>query len=173
MAKVSKSTIPLKMYKHFAVVTLCLTASIAMFADSDNRNAMAQHIDERQQDAEFRRASAEQFGAPRLVERPPEPVQGSFGDEGGGYGAPTTTVSGSSSIGNYEPRTVRSGRPLIPGYDQAYLDSLSEAEYDELLQTLPEETRASANAENRAQQIADLQRDSARRSGRRGAVEPL
>ena len=37
MAKISKPPVPVKLYKHFAAVTIVLTGAIAMFADEDQR----------------------------------------------------------------------------------------------------------------------------------------
>ena len=68
MAQISKPPIPLTMYKHFAVATVTLTACIAMFADSDNREAMAEEVEEHQQQ-EVQPSSEESDSRPELVRR--------------------------------------------------------------------------------------------------------
>lgn len=177
MAKLSKPPIPMKMYKHFAVVTVSLTAAIAMFADHDNREAMAEHIEEQREEAELRRASAERFGAPTLVRNDERTGGGSFGEDNTAYGAPPSTgrrSGGSSSNtdwtgGDFASSSSRSGRPAIIGVDQDYIDSLSEEEYQEFLASLPEETREGFDPREREAQRAALERESELRSGRRGS----
>lgn len=164
MASISKPPIPLKMYKHFAVVTLVMTASIAMFADDGNRQAVANHIDEREQQQRLQRASQEMTGPPRLIGADEVRNQGSFGDEGGSYGAPAMTPAGGGD-GGFGSTAAGTSRISVPGYDQAWIDSLSEEEYQSFLASLPPEVRSQGSEAERA---AAFQRAAARRSGHSG-----
>lgn len=166
MAKLSKPPIPLKMYKHFAVVTLLLTATIAMFADSDNRQAVAEHVEERQRMEALRAAEAERFGQRELVRRD-QGTPGSFGDEGFNYGAPTDTPHASGAGGG--SRRARRGRPEVPGYSREYVAGLSEDEYEALIASLPDAERAVAEQAQNQSHVAEMSAASARRSGRRGS----
>ena len=133
MAKLSKPPIPLTLYKHFAVATLVLTAAIAMFADDGNREAMAEHIEEREREAHLRAASQEITGPPRLVRADTTP-RGTFGSENAGYGAPTASAP-RPSRGSGRSRSQSDlagsaqGRISVPGYDQEWIDALGEQEY--------------------------------------------
>ncbi|KLI63764.1 hypothetical protein [Aurantiacibacter marinus] len=163
MAQLSKPPIPLKMYKHFAMATISLTAGIAMFADSDNRHAVSNHIEEREQNARLQQASAE-ITTPRELIRRDRGTQGTFGDEAGISGSPTVTPRSSNSGSFAPPQTGR--RSAVAGYEQAFIDGMSEAEYRAFLAALPPQMRG-ADA-NDAEQRAAIEAASARRSGRRG-----
>lgn len=84
-----------KMYRHFAVATLVLTALIALFADGDNRGAVTDGMERREQQAALRKAEAEKQGEskPVLVNRAGESRDNS-GDGGGDFGSPTDRSSG-------------------------------------------------------------------------------
>ncbi|KLE35656.1 hypothetical protein [Aurantiacibacter luteus] len=167
MAKLSKPPIPLKMYKHFAVVTLTLTAGIAMFADSDNREAMAQQIDEHRDEQHLREFSAQRFRTRELIRRDLD-GGGTFGDEGYGYGAPDVAaqVNGTGS----RRRAAASRRVAIPGYSAEQVAAMSEEQYQSLVAALPPEQRAEAAASSgpTAAQMDAISRASARRAGAGG-----
>jgi hypothetical protein len=77
-----------KMYRHFAVISLVLTAGLAMFANSGNREALEDHIAEN---------AAEQKAAPKKV-------ASNFKDNrkgGGSFGAEAGSVSGGSAKAVY------------------------------------------------------------------------
>ncbi len=171
MAQISKPPIPLKMYKHFAVSTVALTACIAMFADSDNRAAMAEQVAEHEQQQELRAASAEITSPPELVRRDIE-TPGSFGGEGGGSagsgGGGGGGGGGARATGGTRGGSA-AGRIAVPGYDQVFIEGLSEAEYQAFLATLPPEMLGSRNmSAERAAQRAAVEAASARRTGRNG-----
>lgn len=167
MAKLSKPPIPLKLYKHFAVATLTLTAMIAMFADSGKREAIAGHIEERERQTELQIASAEITGQRELILAADKP-RGSFGDEGGGFGAPTVQTGGSGST--LAPAPSRNGRRVTAaGYDPEYIESMSQEEYEAFLKAVPAAARAEAiSPEERARRRAQVESASARRAGNRG-----
>lgn len=51
-----------KMFRHFAIITVAITACVAMFADGEGREAVAAQIKERQQKNELLIAEAEKVG---------------------------------------------------------------------------------------------------------------
>lgn len=169
MAKISKPPIPLKMYKHFAVATVSLTAGIAMFADSDNRQAVVEHVEEREQQAELRHASAQITGTPQLVRRDTQ-SGGAFGNENENASAPMfvpISTGGGAAPRRQPPRAAR--RVTVPGIDQARVDAMSEEEYQQFRASLPPELRGSQLSESeQARQRAAMEAASARRSGHSG-----
>ncbi|GGD50117.1 hypothetical protein GRI62_06960 [Erythrobacter arachoides] len=163
MATLSKPPIPLKMYKHFAVVTLTLTAGIAMFADSDNREAMAQQVEDHQQDAELGRASAERVGSGELERRDLE-GGGAFGNEDAGYGEPGMIVRPVGRSGGRR-RPGATTRIAIPGYTPEQIAALSEADYSRLVAALPPQQRFATDTAPSAADVTAIERASARRAG--------
>lgn len=175
MAQISKPPIPLTMYKHFAVATVTLTACIAMFADSDNREAMAEEVEEQQQRQEWQGSSDESDSQPELVRRDIE-TPGSFGSEeggsagSGGGGGGGGGVARRPSVGSRA--ATGSGRISVPGYEQSFIDGLSEAEYRAFLEVLPPEMRRSQDRDmtpDLAEQRRAVEAASARRAGQSGA----
>jgi hypothetical protein len=150
--------IPPKMYRHFALVTVLLTAVIAMFASGENRNAVSTHIEEQTAENEQRRESYARFGAPK-VGGTPAPTAGSFADHEGEFGRPMDNPRGglSSSVmaRQYAGETV--------GYSPEYLASLSPEERELLLKGLDENGLLTDEA--RADRGAALAAASSRRSG--------
>jgi len=163
MAQLSKPPIPLKMYKHFAVATVSLTAGIAMFADADNRDAVATHVEEHEERARLQQASAEITTSPELIRRD-QGNRGSFGEEAGISGAPTVTTQANNS--GYAGPARSAGRISVAGYDQAYIDALSEDDYRIFLEAVPAASQRSGG--DTASQRSAIEAASARRSGRRG-----
>ena len=166
MAKISKPPVPLKMYRHFATVTIILTAIVALLADGENRQAVEQYAAQNERSSDSPWVKRDKAEEPQLARREPyQPdVAGDFSDTEGGYGSPmvqhaTGTVN-SSIFGSLESS---SGRQPIAGYTQAYLDSLSEEEYSELLEGLRE--AGMLDPQKRKEQIEALQRASRARSG--------
>ena len=165
MAKLTKPPIPLKMYKHFAVVTLTLTAGIAMFADSDNREAMARQIDEHQKEQRLREVSAQRFGTHQIGRRDLD-TPGSFGDEAtGDYGDPTASAPVTTRNGARRQRMAQ--RAAIPGYTAEQVAAMSDTQYEALLATLlPEEREAAGGGSGPTQaQMNAINRASAQRAG--------
>ncbi len=174
MAKISKkSTVPTKMYRHFAVVTVLLTASLAMFADGENREYYAEQDNaqqrqsaenspwvESEQEDEDREENTPAYGQAQLVRRDGSQAVGSFGSE-----------NDPSSYGRASgPGARRISSQLLPaensenaGFTAAYLDKLSEDELDRLLAALEED--GIENEAERRQAIAILEAGSLRRSG--------
>ena len=168
MAQISKPPIPLKMYRHFAIVTIVLTACLALLAESENAE-----LQQAQQPAASRPAarpspsSTPRYGQAQL-NVDPAATAGSFADED------------SIKPQSYRGATGRSGQFIntsnlpLPGSENAgftreYLDSLSDEELEELLRQL----RAGGveDPERRAQALQVLETASRRRSGRATSLE--
>ena len=159
MARLQTPAIPAKMYRHFAVVTLLLTASVAFFADGENREAVAAQVAEKKQETKVRRESYARFGAPKLGGQQAATV-GRFSEDDGGadlaFGTPT---AGPSLVGN-RGTDAGSDDPLVrAGYPRAYLEGLSPEERHKLLESLL------ATEGERRSQAAALAAASARRAG--------
>lgn len=175
MAKVSKSAIPLTMYKHFAIVTLSLTAVIAMFADGGSRQRQAGQVETSVDEVEPEVTSSQPIiRTSPVIDTSRTP--GSFGSEDNGdYGRPTVTLAagGGGRSGTFHSPSAGS-RAAVAGYDQDTIEMMTEEEYRAFLDALPRETVESmVSPEERAAQIAALERASANRSGRRGATTML
>lgn len=166
MARISKPPVPVKMYKHFAVVTVGLTATIALFADGENREAAASHIEGRQEQARVQAASQQITGAPRLVRADQQSV-GAFGSEASGdFGQPMTETATSAEFSNASRSTNRSRQPL-PNMTPEEVSALSQEEYDRLRRLY-----AAAGAIediDRSAQMSEVEAASARRMGHGGS----
>ncbi|MGB3165275.1 MAG: hypothetical protein WBA68_00670 [Alteraurantiacibacter sp.] len=168
MAKRKQPPIPIKLYKHFAIATLVMTATIAMFADSDQREAVAEAGNAYMEQAE---ANREQLASISIGGPRPAEAQGSFGsDEGGSYGAPMSTPKSAGSRGgrpgSSTPTNAR--RVSVAGYDQAWIDALSEEQYRHFLEAIDESqiTRGGGSGWENSQSA--IEAASARRAGRQG-----
>ncbi|WAT18224.1 hypothetical protein OZN62_01205 [Aurantiacibacter sp. MUD11] len=127
MARISKPPVPAKMYKHFAVVTVMLTFMIALFADGETQQTIAEH----QRQAELQAASR-QVTAPPTLARRGEQVVGSFGDEGlDGFGNPTDET-GASAGTTFTRQSSRNDRQLLPNMTREEVAALSQEEYERL-----------------------------------------
>lgn len=88
-----------KVYRHFAIVTLVITASLALFADGEKREAIADRVAEREAKTELQRADHERQGGKTgrkgFEFRTDRAPTGSFGTDEM-IGAPTSYVGGGS-----------------------------------------------------------------------------
>ena len=173
MAKLTKPPIPAKMYKHFAVATVSLTGAIAMFADDGNRQAVVEHVEERQEQERLQRASAAITDSQGLVRNDLADPVGGFGSEASGdYGSPTVNPGGAGGGNAADPRRrpeAGGGRRSVAGYDQSWIDALSEEDYRIFLESISDEALSeSRTAAQRAQQQSSIEAESARRAGRSG-----
>jgi hypothetical protein len=146
------------MYRHFALVTMLLTAVVAMFASGENRKAVTAHVEKQTEENELRRESYARFGAPKIGGSP-APTAGSFADDVGEFGRPMDNPRGglSSSV------MARQERAEAAGYSPEYLASLNQAERELLLSGLEENGLLTEQA--RADRGAALAAASSRRSG--------
>lgn len=122
-----------KIYRHFAVLTLAVTALMALFADGENRAAIAEEIQTRQQRAEMREANAKKFGKKELLvnkARGPSINNKGFdySDAGDGFGAPMDRAGAAVQDFNYSEDIAK------PRYAPAAYAGLqiSEAEWKQL-----------------------------------------
>lgn len=166
MAKISKPPVPAKLYKHFAAATLVMTAAIAMFADEGQR-ASAEQISHEPSAPLEKSRDVPAYGVGRLLRAEPA-VKGSFGDEGGAFGAPMMTpggeVGGRSSIAR---RAVSTDRQPLPNMTPEEVAALPQDEY-ERLRALYVAAGAIEDVD-RSAQISEVEAASARRMGHGGS----
>lgn len=169
--------IPMKTYRHFAVITIVLTLFIAMFAEGEGAKVRAAReapppssalaeseaeiaSEEVSPDPDHDAASEPAYGSSSLTRRSETPSSNSNGRKPAGssgqFGSEAGQSGQSSSINPYT-------RTPEQTYSQAYLDSLT-AEEREALEKLLNETPVPSVAERR-RQAASLQAASRRRSG--------
>ena len=164
MAQIRKPAVPPKLFKHFAMATVALTAAVAMLADGSHRDAKADG--ELTQAAEADAARERPALLRRDIDRANRASDGGdfYGDSASAFGAPM--VEPVRSGGTIEPRQASRGgiRPPVAGYAQDYLDSLSDKEYDALVEGLRE--AGMLDPDQRELQVAALERESASRSGK-------
>lgn len=167
MVQISKPPVPIKLYRHFAMVTLALTAALAMFAtgegEEQRRAAQQAHAPQAQSNAP-RPSSTPRYGEASLAQRG---GGGEFGDEaapGNDFGRPLIRAGDSRFI---QPSALPPPNSENAAFTDSYLDSLSEEELTELLRAMREGGIEDAE---RRQATAVLEAASRRRSGR-SAVE--
>lgn len=108
-----------KMYRHFAVLTLVITACIGFFADTENRAAVASEFDKRDQQAALRKVEEEKQGNRPVLEN--RAGNGpAMADEGSGnYGAPTDGGSGLGTATSINPFRAAPGLRQACGREAA------------------------------------------------------
>ncbi len=171
MAQLSKPAIPQKMYKHFAAITFGLTALLALFASGSSQNedsgttaprstqpssAPRPSATPRYGQAQFDTGGAVEVGNGYEVY---EEYDESFGRD----------PSGRGNISALSNRDTPASGSENAGFTRTYLDSLTDAELDELLRQL----RAGGvdDPAKRQQVIAVLESGARRRSGRATTME--
>lgn len=166
MAKLSKPPVPVKLYKHFAAVTVVLTAGIAMFADEDQR-AMAEAAQPRMVAQTGRSNSVRAIAEAQLI-RAGGQVQGTFGSEGGDdFGQPMLVADGGGNRSSIARRAVSTSRQPLPNMTPEEVAALSEEEY-ERLRALYAAAGAIEDVD-RSAQMSEVEAASARRSGHFGS----
>ena len=101
-----------KMYRHFAAVTILLTAAVAVMADGNSRRTVEDAVDQHQKEQALQEANAEMFGTGRLIDNSKsDQVQGEFGDDSwvGGIEAGYDSSTYSSEAAPDLPPWVRLG----------------------------------------------------------------
>ena len=172
MARISTPPVPASMYRHFAAVTLCATAVLAMLVDSEGRQAHAASPEEA---TKAPVASAEPAAQPRFAHEEDfssGDLVGGFGSEfsfaWGGHGslAPDMHFSDWSQV---ESGSEAAKRSIVPasygpgGLSPEELARLSQEER-EALELVAKASSARNSAVGR-QEIAHLRRASLARSG--------
>jgi len=153
MARTTTPAIPAKMYRHFAVVTLALTAAIAMFADGESQSSAVQL-------AGTRHPARARPAKPKLTGSP-SPALGDDGTDNA-FGTPSAGP-GAGRSSDYTPYEGL----LAAGYSRDYLDTLSAQDRQGLYAAVH---RAGTVDPSHRAEAAALAAASAARSGAR-AVE--
>ena len=163
MAQIRKPAVPPKLFKHFAMATVALTAAVAMLADGSHREAKGDG--ELTQAVETDATREKPALLRRDIARSDRASDGGdfYADSAGEFGAPM--VQSVRTGGTIAPQQApRAGiRPPVAGYAQTYLDSLSDEEYEALVEGLRE--AGMLDPDQREFQVAALERESASRSG--------
>lgn len=168
MAQISKPPIPMSLYRHFALVTVSLTAMLAMFASGENEEYRQQASQPQPQASPSPAPSPDttpRYGEAQMVQAA---GGGSFGVEAGAdnsYGNPTLTGGDLRFINSSNLPEANSENA---GFTDAYLDSLSEEELAELLQAMRE---GGIEDSERRQASAIMEAASRRRSGQGRRVD--
>jgi hypothetical protein len=113
-----------KVYRHFAVVTVAVTAAMGMFADGETRDAAASEIAAHDQQVALARANAHKFGEPKLIRHSEQPAR-VFGDSGfdGAMGEPMDEPDGGEDSGVGIQPEPASGDGVPTGYTRYGLTS--------------------------------------------------
>lgn len=163
MARVAQSKIPMRIYQHFAVVTIIVTLGVAVFAESENREALDQEV------------SVQPAPKPRATPKLARARTGSFGeDEGGGafggdmaMGSASDTGSGIGSNSGFIPDNLpddaTTNTALAAGYPAHVLAGMSKAEREQLVKSLRD--AGIEDSEVRKARTARLLASSQQRSG--------
>lgn len=165
MAKLSKPPVPARLYKHFAAVTIVLTAAIAMFADEDHR-AAAEQAQARKVANDTPKREKPAYGEANLA-RADTSTAGSFGEEGGGYGVPMVSPGGSGNRSSIARRAVNTNRQLLPNMTPEEVAALSEKEYERLRALYA--AAGAIDDVDRSAQLSEVEAASARRMGHGGS----
>jgi hypothetical protein len=162
MVQISKPAVPIKLYRHFAVVTLALTAFLALFADGENEELNQAAVQARSPQAAPagpRPSSTPRYGEAQLEQRG---GASEFGDEaapGSNFGTPSISGGDRRFI---VPTTMPAANSENAAFTQDYLDSLSEEELAELLRAMRE---GGIEDRERREVTALMEAASRRRSG--------
>ncbi len=89
--------VPAKVVRHFAAITLAITACIALFADGERREAIGAEIKADRQRQELRTLDAERNGPQKIGAKQEFARGGGFGEESTGYGEDTSVDPAASS----------------------------------------------------------------------------
>lgn len=154
-----KQTTPAQMYKHFAVVTVVITAAVGILADGEAQQAIVKHQQEKAEKKRIANAQALNNGNRRLIsEGESDEGGGSFGSDismggGGGSGYSSSTAERIPFKG--ENRSVISNTPIWErvGLRKEDWDKLSDEQKQEIAQK-----RDPLYGKSEAEQRADLRR---------------
>lgn len=156
-----------KMYRHFAVATIAISAVIAIFADGESQEAMARN----QRHTELKQAETEKFGRTRLVDKRDDGRKGrsSGGGFNGEFGAPMDgSPPGGGNSGFIPANVVLAPSPIMIEPDQAAMARMTPAQRKAYLKRLEEERERRMNEGPvlpTAAQVSALAAASAARSG--------
>ncbi|NLR38502.1 hypothetical protein [Novosphingobium sp. ERW19] len=155
-----------KMYRHFAVITVALSTVIAVFANGDAQEAMAQADNHAE-----RQAAKARNGKAKLVDNRSSQRRSSSGQGGytGQFGAPMDGSGGSGGNSGIIPEGMTTGpSAIIIEVDQAALAQMTPAQRAAYLRKLEEERKKrleQGQITPTPEQISALAAQSALRSG--------
>lgn len=151
-----------RMYRHFAVITVAMSTVVAVFADGDAQDAMAQSQTVARHNAAETRASKA-----KLTDKRSDQRKSGGGGFNGPYGAPMDGGAGGDS--SYIPASmVVTPAPIIIEVDQKAMARMTPEQRAAYLRRLEEERQkrlAQAPVIPTPQQVSALAEQSAARSG--------
>jgi len=154
MARTKTSAVSNKVYHHFAAVTLAVTATLALFAEGESRNA-ASPVEQIADEG----SRTEEAAEPKLELAQPS--------SRGWAPDPVLPPAMATQVVAARTPSFSAGLPLenleSAGFSRAYLEALNEEERLKLIEGL--EQSGMLNAEQRQRQSSLLLEASARRSG--------
>lgn len=165
MAQIRKPPVTIKLYRHFAAVTVTLAVALAFLTNGENPVAASESSATSVAPgpvaaaAPARRNNTPAYGQAQLVA---PGSGGSFGDEAG----PASGGSGGNmgrNTGAINPTDMPPANSENAGFTNAYLNSLSDEELDALLRALRES--GVTNDAQRRNATAVMESASHRRSG--------
>ncbi|WP_068075813.1 hypothetical protein [Novosphingobium lentum] len=156
-----------KIYRHFAVATVAISLTIAMFADGGKRDVIEEAYHQNQQKLEMKRAQDKKFGATPIADHRGNARGGGWGSEGGGsYGQPMDSAG--SDSGSAARITGGAPAPVIAEIDPRLLATMNPTQRASYLKSMEEERRrrqAQPPSQPSQTQIAGLIASSQARSG--------
>lgn len=159
-----------KMYRHFAILTVAISAIVAVFADGESQDAMARN----QQHAEMKQAEEAKFGKTKLVDKRDDksPRRSAGGGFHGEFGAPMDGSAGGGGNSSFIPANMNVGpMPIMIEPDQAAMARMTPEQRKAYLKRLEEERDRRMDegpVVPTAAQISALAASSAARSGSDG-----
>jgi len=173
MARTAQPTVPHRAYRHFAIVTLVLAALLALFISGENQQAAADEVEQQERQAQQQQTVAQHPQTPQLTRRERSNENRFGGGDLHQFGAPMEKPidRGRNTVPNYDGATRTGDTTVVPGYSRAYLDSLTEQQYRQLLANLQQAGMLSP--EERERNLANLSADSRQRSGAATPSEAL
>ena len=178
MAKAKKAGVDARMYRHFAAITVMLTAGIAVFSDGDGQESAQAKIIAKEQAARDAGKDVRKYGEAKLVNK----LEGSNGvPRGGGgfdesvsdFGQPMDDAGGandSSFLADMEAVPQHNRMAVPSGYNAQYgiseeeLEKLTPEQRKKLLEQI-KLARYGKSPEERREQIEKLKELSRERSG--------
>jgi hypothetical protein len=147
MRRTASPAITAQMYRHFAVVTLALTALMAFFADGEKQQALAAEAMPRHSE-KLRRAAPKELGPLAPTRAAADVPRGTWGsDDSGGFGQPMLHVSSTST---WVPSPSVYGGDARPdgavGVPISGLDERDDAATDQTISAPPSATQIAAAA---------------------------
>ena len=140
MARAYTPAITPQMFRHFAVLTVAVTAVVAFFAQGENRQAVTEQVAQRQPPAAEADSPAE-AAPPKLARNNPAADAGAWGEDID-FGRPTVSVSFGGSLASSASWTTDFGHGSLV---DDHLRGLTAAEREELIRPLAESTGGSAS----------------------------